>query len=49
VSVRLERLALMGLSLWALLTCGLLLLNAFAILHPQRFLRRCASLAEQHT
>ena len=32
----------MVLSLWSLLKATLLVVNAFAVLHPQRFLRRCA-------
>jgi hypothetical protein len=33
----------MGLSLWNLFKAGLLVMNALAVLHPQRFLRICES------
>ena len=30
----------MGFTIWTLLKAGLLVLNAFAVLHPERFLRK---------
>jgi hypothetical protein len=30
----------MGFTIWTLLKAGLLVLNAFAVLHPERFLRQ---------
>ena len=31
----------MGFTLWSLFKATLLVLNALAVLHPQRFLRKC--------